>query len=560
MLLRVTGFVLKFTNLLLRKGRREETVQMHSDECLTGEELNAAEAYWVCSIQAQSFADELRYLRSSHAETRTPPVRVAQFGLFVDDRQQLRCRGRINNSLVSCASKNPILLPSSHPWVTLLVRQVHQDIKHSGTADTLSTIRENYWILKGRQSVKKILRSCVVCNKLEGVSYSSVSPPDLPSERTSEDPPFSHTGIDFAGPLFTKGDGDLEKAYVCLFTCTSTRAVHLELAPDLSVSSFLLLFRRFVGRRGLPVTIFSDNAKTFKTSSKHILKIARSSEVIRFLGDKRVTWKFIVERAPWWGGFWERLIQSVKRSLRKSIGRSNLTYEQLSTLIVEVESIINSRPLTYIFDDREGITGCLTPSHLLNGRRICTMPNSAHFEVVSTYQSLTSKLRHHRHLLDQFVKRWRRDYLLNLRENHSLKAKSGGRDLIQVGDVVVLKDDSSKRIFWRLAIVNELLKGNDNLVRAAIVKLVDSRGSHKLLRRSIRHLYPIEVNNNQVSTLPNQDDILPSSPTQGQDSVAEASSDSPPEIDSRETATATGRPRRQAAIVGEQIRRDFYYK
>ena len=95
-----------------------------------------------------------------------------------------------------------------------------------------------------------------------GVSYSSVSPPDLPNERTLEDPPFSYTGIDFAGPLFTKGDGKLDNTYVCLSTCTSTRAVHLELAPDLSVSSFSLLFRRFVSHRALPVTIFSDNAKT----------------------------------------------------------------------------------------------------------------------------------------------------------------------------------------------------------------------------------------------------------------------------------------------------------
>ena len=126
-------------------------------------------------------------------------------------------------------------------------------------------------------------------SQLDYVSYSSVSPPNLPSERTSEDPPFSHTRIDFAGPLFTKGDGKLDKTYVCPFTCTSTRAVHLELTPDLSVSSFLVLFRCFLGLRGLPVTIFSDNAKTFKASLKHILKIARSSEVIRFLSDKRVT-------------------------------------------------------------------------------------------------------------------------------------------------------------------------------------------------------------------------------------------------------------------------------
>ena len=154
--------------------------------------------------------------------------------------------------------------------------------------------------------------------------------------------------------------------------------------------------------------------------------------MIHFLGDRKVTWKFIVERAPWWGGFWEHPIQSVKRSLSKNIGRSNLTYEQLSTLIVEVESIINSCPLTYILDDQDRITGCLAPSQFLNGQRICTMPDSAHFEVVSTYQSLTLKLKHYRHLVDQFEKQWRRGHLLNLRESNSLKAKGGGRDLIQV--------------------------------------------------------------------------------------------------------------------------------
>jgi len=153
-----------------------------------------------------------------------------------------------------------------------------------------------------------------VCKKLEGVPYSSVAPPDLPADQTSEDPPFSHTGVDFAGPLYVKCDSKSDKAYVCLFTCSSTRAVHLELAPDLSVDSFLLLFRRFVSRRGLPISLISDNAKNFKSSSKQIVKIARSNEVVRFLGDKRVTWKFIVERAPWWGGFGSDLLEVLREA------------------------------------------------------------------------------------------------------------------------------------------------------------------------------------------------------------------------------------------------------
>ena len=226
-------------------------------------------------------------------------------------------------------------------------------------------------------------------------------------------------------------------------------------------------------------------------------------------------------------------------------------------MIVEVESIINSRPLTYISDDQDGTTGCLTPSHLLNGQRITTIPNSAHFEMISTYQSLTLKLKHHRHLLDQFVKQWRHDYLLNLRESQSLKEKGGGHGLVQVGDVVVLKDNTSKRIFWRLAIVNELLKGNDNNVRAAVVKLMDPRGGHKLLRRSIRHLYPSEVHCDQVSQPQNQDSVLSNPLPKGKDNLVDTLSVSPlKELDNGPTINVTGRSHRQAAIVGEQIRRN----
>ena len=213
----------------------------------------------------------------------------------------------------------------------------------------------------------------------------------------------------------------------CLLTCCSTRAVHLELTP---VDSFLLCFRTFVGRRGLSVTLVSDNAKTFQSSSKEILKIARSREVNDYLSTRKVSWKFIVERTPWWGGFYERLVKSVKCSLKKSIGKSHVTYDQLTTLLIGIESIINSRPLTYFSDDQDGVKGSLCSSHLINGRRLNTAVNEEHFEIVSTHQSLVQRLKHHRHLSNQFLSQWRQDYLLNLRESHKLNASKHGKPLI----------------------------------------------------------------------------------------------------------------------------------
>ena len=189
-------------------------------------------------------------------------------------------------------------------------------MKHGGINTTLVALRERYWILRGRQVVKAIIRSCVICRKFEGLPYCSQPSPDLPACRMSDDPPFSHTGLDFAGPVYfrdTSGTSDGAKAYMCLFTCASTRAVHLELTRGMSVDAFILAFRRFVGRRGLPVTLLSDNARFFKAFSKEIQSIFHSPEAFHYLADQHTSWKFIVAKAPWWGGFWECMVCSIKR-------------------------------------------------------------------------------------------------------------------------------------------------------------------------------------------------------------------------------------------------------
>ena len=221
----------------------------------------------------------------------------------------------------------------------------------------------------------------MTCLKCEGLPYYVSTIPDLPVERVSDDPPFTHLGIDFAGALYIRrhNSSNERKVYICLFMCASTRAIHLELTDMLSADSFLLAFRRFVARQGLPSTMWSDNAKTFKVASKEIQKIVCSLEVANYLTTNRVTWKFIVERAPRWGGFWEHMVHSVKRCLRKCIGRSSLNHDELNTLLIEVESVLNSRPLTYVFDDSEGVSYMLSPSHLIYGCKIANIPNIGHY-------------------------------------------------------------------------------------------------------------------------------------------------------------------------------------
>ena len=241
---------------------------------LIAEEMQNAEHILIRSIQCQAFSAELKYLNLDKASRTNlkPPLYVVQFNVFVDEAGIIRCRSRLKHANISLLSKTPVLLPAKSQYSELLIRECHEQVFHNGTVETLNLAQQRYWIIRGRESTKRIVRQCIVCKKLEGLPFHSVFSPDLPPFRVDDGPPFSHVGIGFAGPLMVKNkEGDREqKVYVCLFTCASTRAVHLELVRSLEVSEFIFAFRRFSARRGLPATIISDNAKTFKGRQKKL--------------------------------------------------------------------------------------------------------------------------------------------------------------------------------------------------------------------------------------------------------------------------------------------------
>ena len=141
--------------------------------------------------------------------------------------------------------------------------------------------------------------------------------------------PFSYTGVDFAGPLYVRDmvTSATRKVWICLYTCCVTRAVHLDIVPDMTAQAFIRCFKRFTSRRGFPVRIVSDNAKTFKAAARMVAATLKTSIVKDYLGNVSVKWSFNVERAPWWGGLFERMIQTTKRCLKKTIGNARLMYE-----------------------------------------------------------------------------------------------------------------------------------------------------------------------------------------------------------------------------------------
>ena len=250
---------------------------------------------------------------------------IHQLGLCLDVDGLIRCRGRLQYARLPHNTKFPILIPKESHLSILIVRATHCMVLHGGVRETLTELRQSYWIPKGRQLVKTEIRKCVTCRKVEGPPFRSVHSPPLPDIRVTGSQPFQVTGIDYAGPLYVRNaNKEVSKVYICLFTSTAIRAVLLELVEDQTASAFLRAFKRFASRRGIRECIISDNAKTFKAGSQDLqalkTQVIEAAESQRFLANHGIKWKFITERAPWWEGFYERLIGLVKRRLKKKKG------------------------------------------------------------------------------------------------------------------------------------------------------------------------------------------------------------------------------------------------
>lgn len=370
-----------------------------------------------------------------------------------------------------------------------MIIDAHEKLLHSGLNSVVTYIRQTYWIPAIRQTVKKILNKCVVCRRVIGKPYRAPDPPPLPKMRLEDAPPFTVCGIDFTGALLVKNsDGTLAKAYICLFTCANTRALHLEVVPNLTENSFIQAFRRFASRKSLPRTLISDNATTFTAGSEELKRLCNSQTLKETLSSNGIEWKFIPKRAPWYGGFWERLIALTKTTLKKILGHAQITMETLQTLITEIECVLNDRPLTYPSSDIKD-SEVLTPAHLLYGRKITTVPypqidiDLVNFDKTPNYNK---QMKRQTELIEHFRVRWKTEYLTSLREFH--KTSGYNEQSIRIGDVVQIQDDNVKRIHWKIGIISDLIRGNDGLVRAAHIRTKTGDTTRPIVK-----LYPLEV-------------------------------------------------------------------
>ena len=218
----------------------------------------------------------------------------------------------------------------------------------------MTALRDQYWIPNLRQLTKRMIKNCYGCKRYHIKAYNAPPPGQLTQDRTTGITAFQVIGLDFAGSImYKKGSSKQNKSYILLFTCSLSRAIHLELVPNQTTEEFITRFKRLIARRGTPEKIYSDNAKTFVASWKWVGKLNKSEELNPFFNFNNIKWKFNLSRAPWWGGQFKRMVGLVKNSLYKTIGKAMLSWRELEEVLLDLENTLNNRPSMYVQDDVE---------------------------------------------------------------------------------------------------------------------------------------------------------------------------------------------------------------
>ena len=370
---RVTAWIRRFIHNCKAK------IQASQCNCgpLTVEELSQAANYWYSVIQKAHFSNELEIL-SKTTQKIPASSKLCSLNPIMDNQGLIRVGGRQQKASFSYNSRHPIILDSKHPLTKLLIRSEHIRLLHSGSLLVSSSLFRNFHILGGHRAIRSIVRSCVTCRRRSPKTSSQLMG-QLPPERITPDMVFEHVGLDYAGPLYLKRGSTrkptIVKSYVCVFVSMSVKAVHLELVSDLSTDSFIACLRRFIARRGRPSSIWSDHGTNFVGANRVIKELyaflltKTTDEVLAsFCSTQGIDWHFIPERAPHFGGLWEAAVKSFKTHLYRVIGNTKLSFEEMNTVLTQIESCLNSRPLSSMpHNDDEGIE-MLTPGHFLIGR------------------------------------------------------------------------------------------------------------------------------------------------------------------------------------------------
>ncbi|XP_026003932.1 uncharacterized protein LOC113009687 [Astatotilapia calliptera] len=441
---------------------------------LTTSDFEQARETVIKAVQQESFPEELKQIESRKDIPKKSPL--LKLSPYLDKSGLLRLGGRLLHSDLESAEKHPLIMPHKHHVTNLLVRYYHERVRHQGRHLAEGALRSaGYWVLGGKRQISSLIYSCVVCRKLRGVTqFQKMS--DLPAERLSAEPPFSYVGIDVFGPWSvasrrTRGGLASSKRWAVMFTCMSTRAVHLEIIEGMDTSSFINALRRFFSVRGPAKQLRSDCGTNFTGASRELgfdKRIPCDPRVKSFLNDHGCSWVFNPPYSSHMGGSWERMIGVARKILDSQLaqlGSRPLTHDVLITFMAEVAAIINARPLVPVSSDPD-VPCILTPATLLTQNVGAPPTPLGDFGEKDLYRQQWKRVQS---LANSFWHRWRKEYLSTLqcrRKWHSTRPN------LQQGDVVLLKDPLVKRNQWPIGVIAKVHPSSDGLVRKVEVKVV----------------------------------------------------------------------------------------
>ena len=456
-----------------------------SSSLITLELMQEAEIEIIKSTQRRSFKNEIDALKSGNVISKSS--KVHKLDPFVDNDGVLRAGGRIQKSSLNKEIQHPVLLPKESRVTTMIIQWCHEKVAHSGRGITINQIRSSgFWVINCNSVVKSFVSACVACRHLRG-KFQQQKMTNLPKDRMCEGPPFTYCGVDLFGSFFVKEGRKEMKRYGTLFTCLSSRAVHIDKSNSLSTDSFILCLRRFIGQRGNVKHIRSDNGSNFVGASAELQKAfeeMNQEQIENFMkenGGEWMRWKRNPPSASNMGGVWECQIRSTRNilaSILKTHGAS-LNDESLQTLLVEVEAIINSRPLTTDLLNHVDSLIPLSPINLLTMKSKVVMPPPGAFSPPDVYSR--KHWRRVQHISNEFWSRWRKEVLVILQNRQKWNTVKRN---CKIGDVVLLKETSTERNRWPMARIAETYADKNGIVRSVKLKL----GSSNKVDKSVRYL------------------------------------------------------------------------
>lgn len=455
----------------LRLKRSTATMLLFIEKCkknitkaIDTEIMKRAEILLLRYCQMEAFASEILLLKNKK------PIqvnsRLRMLTPFIDREGLLRAGGRVEAaSHVSPEMKNPIILDGRHVIAKLITKELHIRSAHGSSETVVNELRQRYWILNLRPTVRGVAYRCLVC-RIRKAKPCAPRMADLPDSRLAHhNRPFTHCGVDLFGPIEVTVGRRREQRYGVLFTCMTVRAVHIETVPSLTADSFIMALRRMASRRGWPQYMYSDNGTNLRGAEVELRKsfLESESKVNDELANIGIIWNFNSPVSPHKGGAWERLIRSVKTALKITLKERAPREEVLTTLLTEIEHTVNSRPLTHVSVDPE-CAEALTPNHFLIGTS-SNLPVPGVFDDSDMY--LRKMWRAAQRLADMFWQRWIKEVLPTLIPRQKWYLEN---DALKVGDVVVVVDPRSCRNTWPKGVVVNVYPGKDGRIRTVDIK------------------------------------------------------------------------------------------